>query len=549
MVAAAVLALLPSPFARAADIRFSDFTQASGIDLTLTCGGTPSREIIEVDGGGVAFIDFDNDGDWDIFFANGARMADPEHGPGSKLYENRGDGTFRDVTQSIGITLTRWATGVAVGDIDGDRFDDLFITCYGRNVMLKNDRGKRFVDVTRETGLGDTRWATSAAFGDIDNDGDLDLYTVNYLVFDANHPPSRQGKEYKGVNVMAGPHGLVAQADILYENTGGRFRDITEDSGCGSVRAGYGLVTTMIDFDDDGRLDIFVGNDSAENFLFHNLGGNRFENVGPFAGVSGNMDGSNQATMGIALADVDRNGRVDFFTTNFSSDTNTLHLNLDGVFFDDRTSQFGLGLVSREFLSWGCGFYDFDSDGDEDLFISNGHVYPQAKTHDIDSDYEQPPVLFERKGPRFERLTYQGSPFETPLKGRAVAFGDIDNDGDVDIVHTTLNDRVRIWRNESPRACVAVVELKQDSHNHRAYGSMVELSVGGKTYRRWITGGGSFQSANAPVAYFGLGDIKDTEAVLNITWPDGAKTTVKNVPLNKRLTVTPKSFQATDLDR
>ncbi|MCH7798270.1 MAG: VCBS repeat-containing protein, partial [Planctomycetes bacterium] len=411
-----------APGADRSPIRFLDVTGTSGIDLVLTCGGTPSREILEVNGGGVAMLDYDNDGDLDLFFANGASMQDPEHGPGSRMYANGGDGSFTDVTVELGIDLTRWAMGVAVGDYDNDGCDDLYVTCYGRNVLLRNlCRGNgRFVDVTEQAGVGDDRWSTSAAFADLDGDGDLDLYVVNYLAFTVEAPPDRGGKTFKGVPVMAGPAGLTPQGDVLYENRGdGTFADVTARAGCTPRTPGYGLGVVVLDVDLDGTQDIFVGNDSTGNFLFRRAGGGPFREDGILSGVASNYDGNTQATMGIAVGDVDGNGHPDLFTTNFSSDTNTLHLNLGGGLFDDRTSQFGLAAVSRPFLSWGTGFYDFDLDGDEDLFIASGHVYPEADTHELDSDYRQPPQLFERRGRRFHLNLDAGEMFRSRYSGRA----------------------------------------------------------------------------------------------------------------------------------
>lgn len=545
----------------ASSIRFTDITKSSGIDFTMTCGKLPSREILEVDGGGVAMIDYDNDGDWDLFFANGATMDDPEHGPGCRMYANRGDGTFENVTAKLGIDIQRWAMGVAVGDYDGDGWDDLYITCYGPNILLHNecksaDKAK-FVDVTKAAGVGDDRWGASAAFGDIDGDGDLDLYVANYLDFDVKHPPDRKGKFFKGVPVMAGPNGLTAQGDVLYENLGnGTFRDITKSSGCDKVHPnGYGLGVRIFDYDGDGKQDIFVGNDSTENFLFHNLGGGKFEEVATPAGVATNNEGSTQAAMGIGIADVDGNGHPDIFLTTFSSDSKTLFANLGDGFFDDRTSQFGLGLVTRPFLSWGCGFYDFDGDMDEDLFVASGHVYPEAATKSIDSEYEQPVLIFERQGPRFEPVNDAGDLLKQKYRGRAAAFGDLDGDGDVDVVMTTLNGPVHIFRNDSPRSDALVVKLddqggpsKQSPDkegvrrlggNHRSYGARVELSIGTTIQRRWILGSGSFQSADAPEAYFSLGKNADKQPrTLRVFWPGGATTEIKDVPLNSRITLT-----------
>jgi hypothetical protein len=505
----------------------------------MTCGATPSTEILEVDGGGLGLLDYDGDGDLDVFVANGATLDDPENGPGSRLYENQGGLRFRDVTTEAGISLRRWAMGVAVGDYDGDGWTDIHVTCYGPNVLLRNEDG-RFADVTEAAGVGDPRWATSSAFGDLDGDGDLDLYVVNYLRFDIADPP--RSSRFKGVQVMGGPHGLAPQNDVLYENLGdGTFRDVTSAAGCLPARAGYGLGLVILDFDDDGRPDIFVGNDSMANLLFHNLGGMRFEEVGGVSGLAANADGGEQATMGIAVADVDGNGFADVFTTNFSSDTNTLQLNLDGRFFDDRTMQHGLGMISRPFLGWSCGFHDFDLDGDEDLLIVNGHVYPQATMESMDSPYAQVPLLFERVGPRFVRVTEPGAGdfLAEPRHGRAAAFGDLDGDGDVDVVKGDLSGPIRVLRNDCPGGTWLIVELRDrvapPDAGGGGLGGRVEVVAQGLSQRRWLLSGG-YQSASAVQAGFGL-PAGAAEATVRITWPDGREQQLSNVAVNQRLVV------------
>jgi hypothetical protein len=509
--------------------------EVTGLEAVMTCGGTPSRQILEVNGGGLGLIDHDGDGDLDLFVAVGATLEDPESGPGSRLYENLGAMRFADVTEEAGIDLRRWAMGVAVADHDGDGRDDLYVTCYGPDVLLAN-RGGRFVDVTREAGLGDPRWGTSAAFDDLDGDGDLDLYVANYLEFDAAAPPP--GSRFKGVPVMAGPHGLVAQHDVLYENLGdGTFRDVTASAGCLPPQAAYGLGVVIVDFDSDGRRDIFVGNDSMPNFLFRNLGGMRFEEVGQPSGIAASADGSDQATMGIAVADVDGNGLPDVFTTNFSGDTNTLQLNIDGRFFDDATLRYGLGLVSRPFLGWSCGFFDFDLDGDEDLLVVNGHVYPQATQESMDSDYEQVPLLFERAGPRFQRVdAARAGPFlAEPRRDRAAAFGDLDGDGDVDVAVGELNGPIRVLRNDCPGGAWLFVELRDHgSGNTRGLGSRVSLlGAAGATQRRWVYAGG-YQSSNAPCAHFGVAGGAGWVEV-EVAWPDGLLQRLQGVPTGRRV--------------
>jgi hypothetical protein len=496
---------------------FTDVSASCGITARMTCGATPSQHILEVNGGGVALFDFDRDGDLDVFLANGATLEDPQAGPGSRLYLNRGDGRFDDHTAAVGLTVRRWAMGIAIGDYDGDGFEDVFLACYGPNVLLRNLAGRRFEDVSMAAGLADDRWATSAAFADLDGDRDLDLYVVNYLQFDHRMPPNREGKFFKGVPVMAGPSGLEPQHDVLYRNVGGRYEDASLASGCRAERPGYGLGVVIFDVEGDGRSDIFVGNDSTENRLYRNLGDFKFKNVGTISGVGSNYDGSNQATMGIGLGDVDGNGFADLFTTNFSSDTNTLHLNLGDGFFDDRTSQFGLAQVSRPFLSWGTGFYDFDGDSDEDLFIASGHVYPEAATLSMDSEYAQRPLLFERVGRRFRRSTNAGEAFAKRFVGRATAFGDLDGDGDVDILMTTLNGPVLVLRNDAIINQPIVVEVDAGRGNPTGLGSRVELETTAGVQRRWIHGG-SYQSCNAPAAYFAVPAAARITA-LRVTWP------------------------------
>jgi hypothetical protein len=405
-------------------------------------------------------------------------------------------------------------------------------------VLLRNtevDGKRRFVDVATAAGVANDRWSSSAAFGDVDGDGDLDLYVANYMEFDPKQPPPR--RTFKGVTVFGGPMGTVPAADVLYENLGnGKFRDVTAAKGCKPAKHGYGLGVVLLDFDGDHATDIFVGNDSTENFLFRTRGKGNLAETAYASGVACNYDGRNQATMGIAVADVDGNGRPDLFSTNFSSDTNTLHLNMGGGMFEDRTSQFGLAAVSRPFLSWGTGFYDFDSDGDEDLFIASGHIYAEALENDIDTEYEQPILFFERSGKRFRRVT-GGGVLAEKYSGRSVAFGDIDDDGDVDIVMTTLNGRAQVFRNEALPGDVVVVELIGPTANRRGTGSRIELVSGDVVQRRWIDGG-SYQSFDAPLAYFGLSKAETSRKLgLRVIWPDGTVQAFEGIPSNVRLRV------------
>jgi hypothetical protein len=544
LLACSVLGAPRAAPAAATSLRFAPVPQSAGIDLAMTSGAMPGREILEVNGGGIALLDFDDDGDLDVFLANGATLEDPEHGPGSRLYRNRGDGTFEDATGRVGLALSRWAMGAAVGDYDGDGWDDLYVTCYGPDVLLRNeagaDGGRRFADVSRQAGIADERWGTSAAFADLDLDGDLDLYVVNYLAFDPANPPARAGKRFRGVPVMAGPRGLPAEPDLLYENLGdGRFRDSTRRAGC-HVETGldYGLTLRIADFDGDLRPDVFVGNDSTADQLFRNRGGLAFEDVAVAAGVAANGAGTTQATMGIGITDADGNGTPDLFLTVFSDDTNTLHLNLGDGFFDDRSAQLGLAAASRPYLGWGCGFYDFDLDGDEDLYIANGHVYPEMDDPRVGGAWGERPLVFERRGARFEVAACEDAWCDRPYHGRATAFGDLDGDRDVDVLMTTLNGPVVALRNEAPARRSLLVRLDGPPGNRRAIGSSVEVTTQAGTQRRWVTGGGSFQSIDAPEAAFGFGDAGvPLRVTLRVRWPDGRVRRLEGVPTDRTVVV------------
>jgi len=557
--------------------RFTDVTANSGLDMIMVSGHAPASQILEVKGGGLALIDYDNDGDLDVFVPNGATMDSPTRGPGSRLWENLGGLRFADATRKAGLNWAGWGTGVAVGDVNGDGFDDLFISAYGPGALLLNTGDGGFRDATADSGLVDPRWGTGCAFGDVDGDGDLDLYVAHYVEFHIDRPPPPD--TFKGVKVFGGPLGLPAQGDALYGNRGdGTFEDVTAASGIGAAPSSYGLGALILDIDRDGRQEILVGNDSQPNFLFDDpwdapgaapggqgaaggatthapAGGwsRPLADRGVASGIATDKDGRAQATMGIAIADVDGNGLPDVFTTNFASDTNTLHVNRDGRFFEDRTAQYGLGAVSRPFLKWAALFDDFDADGDEDLLVVNGHVYPQATMETMDSEARQPPLLFAREGPRFERVTdpAAGAWLAGKHVDRSAVLGDLDGDGDMDIVIGELNGPLRVLRNDAgPDGGLGnhwlIVELADDrpgARNRRGLGSCVELTVGGVTRTRWIVSGGSFLSASEAVAHFVVpkaqieGAGGTASARLTVTWPDGTQQQLDSPALDQRLRV------------
>jgi len=514
------------------------FTEVITEISPTVCGADDPTQILEVNGTGLALFDYDRDGDLDLFVVNAASLDNFASGPGCRLYENQSDElsiVFIDVTERAQISVFRWANGVAVGDANGDGYDDLYITCHGPNILLLNNGDGTFSDATVFAGVGDDRWGTSATFGDLDGDGDLDLYVCNYLAFDPSFPPARA--RYKGQSVLGGPHGMEPQADIVYENNGdGTFTDVTKKWGFNTSPA-FSLNVAILDFTGDGRQDIFVGNDSMSNHLFVNTGETptRFENIGMQSGVAMNGDGGMQATMGIGIADVSGNGRPDIFTTNFSSDTNTLHVNDASGFFDDRTRRYRLGLMSRSLLGWTCGFHDFDLDGDEDLFIVNGHVYPEATVETIDSSRSQPVVLLERQGAVFnEHSQHPLCVLQVSMRARTAVFGDLDRDGDTDVIIAQRSGTVRVLENKTcdqQALKPLVIILEGTDQNPHGLGAAIHLTLDDDTVlSRWNHDGSGFQSSmSVPVVIaFPKGR---TPKKLEVIWADGSRQLIDQVPL------------------
>ena len=532
-------ALLCAPPLRAQP-QFSDQTAAAGITYRNVFGGKEKHYILESHGSGAAFFDHDSDGDLDLYIVNGATFATyrDRSGPGNALYRNRGDRTFVEITREAGVGDAGWGSGVAVGDIDNDGRPDLYATNYGANVLYHNRGGDRFADATREAGVGGDQYSASAAFFDYDRDGDLDLYVANYVVFDAERlPPEPQlCTFFGGLRVYCGPKGLVGAPDVLYRNEGdGAFTDVTQASGVAAANRYYGLGVVPADCDSDGDSDLFVANDETPNVLFQNQGDGTFQDVALIAGVAYNGDGDVEAGMGADFGDYDQDGDPDLYVTHFFTETNTLYRNEGGVRFSDVTTTAGLAAPTVELLGWGTRFFDYDNDGRLDLFVANGHVYPQVDQATTGTTYRQPNQFFRNEGDGRFALASAGPGLAKVSRG--TSFGDYDDDGDIDLFVVELDDAPTLLRNDGGNAGnYLVVQIFGREDNRDGVGTRIGLQAAGKRQWRTVNGAGSYLSHSDLRVHFGLGAAQASDRV-EITYPNGSTYAVENVPANKLLVV------------
>jgi hypothetical protein len=519
-------------------VRFTDVTAQAGI--TFKHVSTPEkRYIVESMSGGVALIDYDNDGNLDIYFVNSLTV-DLVRSKGktrSALYRNRGDGTFADVTDRAGVGDIGWGMGAAVADYDNDGFDDIYVTCVGPNRLLKNNGDGTFRDVTERAGVGDPRWSAGASFVDYDNDGHLDLFVANYVSFDFKNLPEF-GKDktcqFKGIAVQCGPRGLPGDGDSLYRNNGdGTFTDVTKKAGVPDPNGYYGMGVIASDFDEDGLTDIFVANDSTPNFLYRNLGDGTFKDIAFVSGTALNENGAAQGCMGVTVADYDHDGRLDLFVTNFDDDYNTLYHNDGRNSFTDASYAAKVAAVSFPYVGWGTKFFDYDNDGWVDLFVANGHVYPQIK-----SFHQRNFVHRNLRDGTFAEVAEQlGAPFAEKRAGRGAAFGDIDNDGDVDIVINNLDGAPLLLRNDGGDANNSVlVKTIGVKANRGGVGARVKVVSGDLVQKDEVRSGDSYVSQSDLRLHFGL-ERRMKIDLIEVRWPGGAVDRVTDAKVNSVITI------------
>lgn len=532
----------PRPAVRAPRINFVDIGEHAGLSVKTEAGGEKAKKyIIETTGSGVAFVDVDNDGWPDIFLLNGSRLEGYPAGqePTSHLYRNQHDGTLVDVTQSAGVALKGWGQGVCAGDYDNDGFTDLFVTFWGHNVLLRNNGNGTFTDVTKQAGLWQdaVSWSTGCSFVDYDRDGHLDLFVSHYVDLDIEHTPDPGSSDlcqWKGIPVMCGPRGLKGTRNQLFRNNGnGTFTDVSEKSGVAKTAAYYGFTVLTGDFDNDGWPDVYVACDSTPSLFFHNNGNGTFTEMAAAVGVAYNDNGHEQAGMGAQAVDYDGDGWLDIIKTNFSDDAPDLyHNNGDGT-FTEKTFEAGLG-KNTQFLGWGTLFLDVDNDGWPDIFIANGHVYPEVDGKGLSDTFRERKLLYwnEHNG-RFQDVSLEAGPaLTTPLNSHGVAAADFDNDGSVEIVVNNSHDRPSLLKNTGDHGNWILLNLTGTKSNRSAIGAQVKVRVGPHLQLQEVRSGGGYISQSDFRLHFGLGSATKADSI-EIRWPSGLAERFTNVQGNR----------------
>jgi enediyne biosynthesis protein E4 len=529
------------------DVQFTDVTQSAKIDFKHESSATSNKYLVETMGGGVALLDYDNDGRLDLFFTNGARIDDPmpdDKQPDksdrkfwNRLYHQNPDGTFTDVTEKAGLTgmpQNHYDMGIAVGDYDNDGFDDIYVTGYGGNTLYHNNGNGTFTDVTKIAGVSGGGWSASAGFFDYDNDGKLDLFVTRYVnwTFKTNR---YCGEKQPGYRAYCHPDNYDGVTNILYHNNGdGTFTDVSEKAGIANPK-GKALGVAFADYDGDGFTDIFVANDSVQCFLYHNNGNGTFTETGLLAGVGYNEDGKTFAGMGTDFSDYDNDGRPDIVVTDLSNERYMLFRNNGDGTFRDATNQSGLGSATLAFAGWSTRFFDYDNDGWKDLFVAQSHVMDTIEKTSPNLRYLQPPLLLHNESGRFVRVV-PGEAFQNSWAGRGAAFGDIDNDGDIDVVVSNTGQKAYLLRNDGGnRGNWIRIETLGKKSNRDGIGSRVKVvSASGLTQYFTVNTAVGYLSASDKRLLVGLG-ADSTAKLIEIQWPSGIVQKFENVKAGQTL--------------
>jgi len=539
-------------FVDGAPIVFADITKQAGLDkFHHRSGALEKTTILETIGSGVALLDYNNDGWLDIYLLNGSTFAalkGKEAAPRAMLLHNNHDGTFTDVTDKAGVANERWGFGVAVADYDNDDWPDIYVSNYGKNRLYHNNHDGTFTDVAEKAGVALGGWSAGPTWGDYDRDGLLDLFVPGYVKFDPEHPPvggqnglSTSSCQFRGVSVMCGPRGLPGESDHLFHNNGdGTFTDVSKKAGVSDPQGYYGLASVFVDADDDGWVDLVVANDSVPRYLYHNLHDGTFEDVSYLSGFALTNEGLAQASMGIAVGDYNRDGMVDFFVTTFSDDYKTLYRNEGNNNFSDVTYRAGLGTPTIPFLAWGTGFMDFDNDGLLDIFVANGHVYPLVDQRDWGTTWAERPQLFRNlDGVKFQEVPpATGSGLADVIPARGAAFGDLFNDGHMDVVLNNMDSAPTLLRNvaKNNNHWITLKLVGGPKSPRDAIGAKVFLTTGGVRQRADVISGGSYGSSSDQRVHFGLGSASKVDKV-EIHWPSGKKEEIVVPGVDRILTV------------
>jgi hypothetical protein len=543
-------------FVDSGPVVFQDITRAAGLSGWVHKMGTPEKKfIVEANGSGVALIDYDNDGWLDIYLVNGSTfnaLDGKEQPPHAALFHNNHDGTFTDVTAKAGVANDRWGYGVSIADFDNDGWPDIFVANYGKNRLYHNNHDGTFTDVAEKAGIALGNWSTGAAWGDYDGDGLLDLYVAGYVNFDRDNLPVGGSKavgytpcQYRGVNVNCGPRGLTGEPDHLFHNNGdGTFTDVTVKAGVEDKDRYYGFTAIFLSLNGNGKPDLVVGNDSEPNYLYINKGNGTFEDQSFASGFALNGDGREIASMGIAVGDYENKGLLDFFVTDFGDDYKVLYHNDGDGSFTDVSYRAGIAQTTIPFVGWGDGFIDYDNDGWLDLFMVTGHVYPEADHHDWGTTFAERPLLFhnvpDKNGRKFVYIPpVKGTGLADVIPARGAAFGDLFNDGKIDVIINPIDGPPVLLRNVNPDhhhwvelSLIGGPKSPRDATCATAY-----LEANGMRMRLDVLASGSYISSNDRRLHFGLGDATDAGTV-EIHWPSGAKQRVRLPSVDRIYTLT-----------